>query len=276
MTASKLGSMLPTVALKHSLVKLSRWHLVVLTLGAFCFSAGTAEMSLQELTSIAPFLVPGEMARQQAKIPKRRWIFPDPVLTLTAENFEAEVRNRNTSIVVGFFSESCRYCKQTLPVFVELAERSRGSQQFGAVDVRAFGEIGRPLGVKHVPVFFVAQPSAGGVVMTKYFGSRTADDVQVWISLHTGIATSGVGLWTRLGWTALHVIIGYLAALLKAFGIEPTDHGSGGGPFSDGGTLGFAGLIVGFVCVPLLSFAIGWLCPAGNVQNTNVAGKKLQ
>lgn len=43
------------------------WYAVVgLTMAAFLLSTVAAEMSIQELQSVAPFLVPGEVKRRQA------------------------------------------------------------------------------------------------------------------------------------------------------------------------------------------------------------------
>jgi len=216
-------------------------------------------MEMKDLLKIAPWLLPTQKKIDEYK---NRIIFKKPLLDLTPDNFELETQNRSSPIVVGFFSSRCRYCKRTLPGFEQLAQLTEGQLRFGGVDNPAFGEeLGRPFNVTNVPAFVAWVHGASGPTTTKYFGPRTSDDVQMWICMQLGVPCSHLPMWKRSLWAVVHTAIGSLAHAMRRLGIKVTDHGSGGGPLPDGGTLGFAGLIIGIGCVTALAFALVlWCC----------------
>lgn len=221
---------------------------LALTLSALRFSVVAAIPN--NLRDLPPFLWETEMQRQAIK---NRIVFTKPVLDLTPENFERETYNSTEPMVLGFFAKGCRYCKRTLPGFEGLAKLSKGSLRFGAVDNKAYPQLGNPLGVRHIPVFFYMEP---GMPWQKYFGPRTNDDVQVWIGFHGGVDVSHLPLWKQLPLTAFHFAISSLVAAFEFLEIQPTDHGPGQlgdytGPLPDGGNLGFAGVLIGIAVVYL-------------------------
>jgi len=188
---------------------------------------------------------------------KNHYRLQEPVVDLTPKNFEAETQQNvihNSSIVVGFFNRGCRYCKRTVPVFEQMAQRLRETQRFGSVDDSIFYQLGEPYKVQSWPsfVYLERSTSGSGVKVTKYFGPRTADDVQVWMCLKLGIAMADLALWKRLVFGALHLSIAAIVLLLESMGVEPSDHGSAGGPLPDGGTIGLAALIIGVSVASIL------------------------
>jgi thiol-disulfide isomerase/thioredoxin len=183
--------------------------------------------------------VPIELRRDAAK---NRLAFAAPVLDLIPENYEAETRENTNAIVLGFFTPTCELCKQLHPVFEELAAFHEGTLRFGAVDDFAFPEIGKKLGVKRVaqnlPAFVYMKPK-WGVSRVKYYGLRTADDLDAWISYQAEV-NSRLPLWKLMAWSAFHALVEALVAAFEVLEVEPTDFGSGGGPLSFGGNLGYA------------------------------------
>jgi len=216
-------------------------------------------MDLKDLNEIAPWLIPTQM---KINLKKERIIFKKPLLDLTPDNFEQETQNRSSSIVVGFFSKRCSWCKRTLPGFEQIAQLTEGQQRCGGVDVDAYGEeLSRPLGVTNIPAFIAWVPGASGPTTAKYFGPHTSDDIQIWACMQLGVPCSHLPMWKRLLWVVVHTAVGSLAHVMRGLGIKVTDHGSGGGPLRDGGTLGFAGLIIGIGCVTALAFVLVlWCC----------------
>mmetsp|Transcript_42111 Transcript_42111/g.78256 ORF Transcript_42111/g.78256 Transcript_42111/m.78256 type:complete len:254 (-) Transcript_42111:37-798(-) len=196
-----------------------------------------------ELKDLPEFLRETHSKNEQKK---SRLILGEPVLDLTPDNFTLEAKNRNSSIVVGFFSKSCGWCRRAIPAFIQVAEAAKEGHRFGAVDDRAFREIGDEFGVSNLPAFVTLKPGANGAY-TKYYGPHKPEDIQMWMCMQTGLLSPCAHIATRkkLMWIIVHVAIGSLAYVMKSLGLKVTDHGSGGGPLRDGGTLGVAGIVLG-------------------------------
>jgi len=179
-----------------------------------------------------------------------------PVLDLTPENYELETMDHTKiPIVTGFFTGGCKFCRRTRPVIENLAKTLEGSVRFGGVDAGVFDKLKQEKGAGLVPTFFMYKTSGA---VTRYFGPRTEDDLYAWVSWHSGhwLDESHLVWWKKIAYILLHATISVLVAVLNIFGFEATDHGSGGGPFPDGGTIGFCGLMVGIAFV-VFSFILG-------------------
>ncbi len=73
------------------------------------------------------------------------------VLQVTAENFRAEVLERDIPVVVDFYADWCGPCHQIAPVLRDLSERWDGEIAFVKVDIDGDPEIAQAYRVRSVP-----------------------------------------------------------------------------------------------------------------------------
>ncbi len=76
-------------------------------------------------------------------------------ITLTSENFKAEVLESKVPVLVDFWATWCGPCQMMGPVVEELANESDGSYKVGKVNVDEQGELAQEYGIMSIPAFFV-------------------------------------------------------------------------------------------------------------------------
>ena len=76
-------------------------------------------------------------------------------ITLTSENFKAEVLESKVPVLVDFWATWCGPCQMMGPVVEELANESDGSYKVGKVNVDEQGDLAQEYGVMSIPAFFV-------------------------------------------------------------------------------------------------------------------------
>ncbi len=73
------------------------------------------------------------------------------MLTLTDDNFEAEVLHSKTPVIVDFFAEWCGPCKMLGPIFEEVGAKYDGKVKFVKVNVDEARETAMKYGVMSIP-----------------------------------------------------------------------------------------------------------------------------
>mmetsp|Transcript_68758 Transcript_68758/g.212617 ORF Transcript_68758/g.212617 Transcript_68758/m.212617 type:complete len:257 (+) Transcript_68758:63-833(+) len=220
------------------------------------------------LMSAQPVLLAGEVeipewlrpAHEQMLKRRHHMKLAKPVLDLVPQNFDSVIQSINRTTIVAFGAPWCGHTRRIMGRYEEMAQRFTGTVDFGMIDVDAFPELKETLPHATLPAFFVLTPSSQGRPVAKFFGPRLPDVVEVWVGLWTGGRPLTVEPAWRATLTAYHIVISGLVALLDLVGVEPTDHGSGGGPLRDGGTLGVAGLVVGGLAALALLVALSACC----------------
>ena len=76
-------------------------------------------------------------------------------ITLTSENFKAEVLESKVPVLVDFWATWCGPCQMMGPVVEELANESDGSYKVGKVNVDEQGDLAQEYGIMSMPAFFV-------------------------------------------------------------------------------------------------------------------------
>lgn len=76
-------------------------------------------------------------------------------LTITKENFDAEVLKSDLPVLVDFWATWCGPCKMTEPVIDELATEYAGKVKIGKVDVDQQAELAQQFNVMSVPTFLM-------------------------------------------------------------------------------------------------------------------------
>lgn len=76
-------------------------------------------------------------------------------ITLTKDNFEAEVLNAEVPVLVDFWAEWCGPCQMLGPVVEQLAEESDGKYKVGKVNVDDESELAEKYDVYSIPTVLI-------------------------------------------------------------------------------------------------------------------------
>lgn len=102
-------------------------------------------------------------------------------LDLSPENFEEEVLQNESPVLVDFWSPSCPHCRRLNPDFDKAAEQAADRVKFVKVSVQD----ARPLFSQHrvnaVPTLVLFR---GGKELTRQEGPLTPEEILSWIDEH--------------------------------------------------------------------------------------------
>ncbi len=97
------------------------------------------------------------------------------IVTLTEENFQKEVLQSPTPIVVDFWAEWCGPCKMIAPVLDELAEEYQGRARIGKVNIDEHQDLAGKYGINSIPTLLFFQK---GQVVEQMVGARGKKDIK--------------------------------------------------------------------------------------------------
>lgn len=96
-----------------------------------------------------------------------------PVLTLTQENFDAEVMQSEKTVLVDFWASWCGPCRMVSPIVDEIAEEM-DSIKVGKVNVDDQPELAGRFGVMSIPTLMVVKH---GEIVSQSAGARPKDAI---------------------------------------------------------------------------------------------------
>ena len=97
----------------------------------------------------------------------------DNVIQITDANFEQEVAQSKTPVLVDFWAEWCQPCRRLAPTIEKLATDYAGKVKVGKLDTDANHATASKFGISAIPTVIVFK---GGQVAQKFVGLRGEKD----------------------------------------------------------------------------------------------------
>ena len=96
-------------------------------------------------------------------------------ITITKENFEAEVLKSDVPVLLDFWAPWCGPCMMLGPVLEEIAKENAGTLKVGKVNVDDEMELAMQFGVTSIPLLVVMKD---GKIVNKSLGYIPKDKVE--------------------------------------------------------------------------------------------------
>ena len=102
-------------------------------------------------------------------------MFAANIVTLTETNFDQEVLNSPTPVLVDFWAEWCGPCKMITPILDELASEYDGKVKVGKVNIDDQQSIATEYGIRAIPTLLIFKD---GEVAEQVVGLRSKRDLK--------------------------------------------------------------------------------------------------
>eukprot|EP01059_Diplonema_ambulator_P026540 TRINITY_DN43849_c0_g1_i1.p1 TRINITY_DN43849_c0_g1~~TRINITY_DN43849_c0_g1_i1.p1 ORF type:complete len:292 (+),score=64.26 TRINITY_DN43849_c0_g1_i1:77-952(+) len=105
----------------------------------------------------------------------------EDVVTITAENFDEEVKGTEGLVLVEFYAPWCGHCKSLAPEWAKAATALKGKVKIAAVDATQYGDLAKMFDVSGYPTIITfphgKKEDEEGIIIEQYTGGRDADGI---------------------------------------------------------------------------------------------------
>jgi thioredoxin 1 len=105
-------------------------------------------------------------------------------IELNDTNFQQEVLDSDTPVLVDFWAVWCGPCRMVAPVVEEIAKEYNGKLKVGKVDVDNNPEVSMKFGIRSIPTLMVFK---GGQVVEQIIGAMPKRNLVDKVTPHIGV-----------------------------------------------------------------------------------------
>lgn len=100
-------------------------------------------------------------------------------ITITNDNFQDEVINSSSPVLVDFWAEWCGPCRMVSPIIEELANEYEGKVKVGKINVDEEGELAQQFRIMSIPTIALFKD---GKMADKIVGARPKTEFEDFIN----------------------------------------------------------------------------------------------